>query len=1018
LSTLGALALLALAHDARAVGNTWHLPTNPEPGIASMRGPVLDPQPSAALSIYSGNQFQGAGNPNNQLEVGSMVHYRARGASSWSEAPLLFHSQSGNNKYFLATIAADTFAAGTVVEYYLRIAYSDEETTFVHGSDHQTAATAVEATAQANPFRVQIAWPLAPSGSYTALSFGEFEARVFETSGHVALFGPDRQGSPGTLHVALAPARIEVADEWLYLGAITDTTPITGGLDVTHEVAGDSVVARITSPEDGVLRYEIVDWGGLTATKSAVMGSAAAAEHFYGFGEKFNSVDQAGNTVRMLTADPPGDKGDLSYKVAPWFVSTAGYGFHLDASAESRFAMRSSAGDRFLVELDHPALAYHLVGGPSMSAALGRYTAVTGRAPLPPPWAFGPWMSSDHWRTGGEVRYVVTRMREHDIPGSVFVFDSPWETAYNDFTWNEAQFAQGGEYEGRQWAGFGSAAEMLAFLKAQGFKVVLWMTPFVNVSSNDEGVVGQNTGQAANYAEAAANGYFVRSSPGGPPLVVTWWKGQGSPIDFTHAGARGWLEDQLEALVADGGGAIGGFKTDDGEGDFIPLGAAYSDGRTGVEMKNAYSLGYHDTVWNVLGDDGVLFARSGFSGSQSFPACWAGDNEPNFGDENGLRSVIVAGGSAAMSGFAIWGHDIGGYQETNPSSTPENLFMRWTQFGALSPIMQMHRQVASNNHYPWSYGREALDNYRRYAELHTRLFPYLYSYAAVARDSGLPILRPLVLRYDTDPETYGLKHQYLLGDELLVAPVVDNEAVEREVYLPVGAWYDYFDDTRYQGGRTITWQNADQSRMPLFVREGALVPHLSTIPDSLVDAGYADARIAVWDGDLTWRIYPASASSEFVMHDGTRAASALDGDTLVVTLESEARGMLLDVLWDEPPAVTRDDEPLERVGGAEDLDAATEGWTFVSGHVHVKLDHGGGTTVVRFGAPGSGGAGGAGGGLTSGVGGEAPAAPGAEDGCGCRVPGGMQRTSPLVLLLPWLFAWSWRRRRTRSSGDA
>src|SRR5262249_2754874 len=155
----------------------------------------------------------------------------------------------------------------------------------------------------------------------------------------------------------------------------------------------------------------------------------------------------------------------------------------------------------------------------------------------------------------------------------------------------------------------------------------------------------------------------------------------------TNADARAWLRGQLAALLAESEvvtasgatePAIGGFKTDDGESGngpntYIPLTAAYADGRTGVELRNGYCLEYHRAVWNVLGTAGLLFARSGFAGSQAFPGCWAGDNEPNFGD-NGLPGVIVAGQSAAMSGFAIWGHDVGGYQDANVSMSPPNLF--------------------------------------------------------------------------------------------------------------------------------------------------------------------------------------------------------------------------------------------------------------------------------------------------------------------------------------------------------
>src|SRR5437773_3401227 len=205
------------------------------------------------------------------------------------------------------------------------------------------------------------------------------------------------------------------------------------------------------------------------------------------------------------------------------------------------------------------------------------------------------------------------------------------------------------------------------------------------------------------------------------------------------AAARKWFNDQLlrllkqsEVVTASGKEpAIGGFKTDDGETQntaqppnvYIPLGASYADGRKGTEMRNAYSFEYQRCVSGVLGSNGVLFARSGFVGCQSFPGHWAGDNEPNFGP-NGLPGVIIAGLSAAMSGYAIWGHDVGGYQDSHFSPVSRsNLFMRWTQFGCFSPILQMHRQVKKNTNdpestpfgqYPWGYGSNAEDNFRFY----------------------------------------------------------------------------------------------------------------------------------------------------------------------------------------------------------------------------------------------------------------------------------------------------------------
>ncbi len=207
--------------------------------------------------------------------------------------------------------------------------------------------------------------------------------------------------------------------------------------------------------------------------------------------------------------------------------------------------------------------------------------------------------------------------------------------------------------------------------------------------------------------------------------------------------------------------AIGGFKTDDGEAlnagpPYIPTTAVYSDGRTGLEMQNGYCIDYHKAISSVLGANGILFARSGFTGTGAYPAGWPGDNQPNYTQTNGLQSVITAGNSAAMSGYSIWGHDIGGYQNANFEANHADLFMRWTQYGAFTPIMHMHRQVNTANleQYPWGYGTTALANYVTYANLHSQLFPYIYTYAMEASIDGLPLIRPLVLLNQTDTKCF------------------------------------------------------------------------------------------------------------------------------------------------------------------------------------------------------------------------------------------------------------------------
>ena len=780
-------------------------------------------------------------------------------------------------------------------------------------------------------------------GPAVVVTAGAWQIRLARETGELSFSGPDLDGTAQATVIRFAALRANVAGTWRSLGRVLECRDSGEAVEVTQDLDGQAAVARLSAPHSEVLRYEVTDWGAVRPEKTSLTAFSGADEHFYGFGEKFDSVDQAGMVVRTLALDASGAKGNRSYAVAPWFMSTRGYGFQLDSSAESTFDLRATSSDRYVVtNLDH-TLRFNLVGGPSLIDVLQRYTGYTGRPPLPPPWVFAPWMSSDAWRTGGEVRYVISKLAERGIPGSVFVFDSPWETAYNDFTWNMTQFGAAGTYEGKQWAGFASSREMMEFLRAHGYRAVVWMTPFLNISSNAEGIPGQNLGRAANYDAADAAGYLVQSHPGGPPLVVPWWKGQGSPLDFTNPAASAWLAQQLRRVVDESGGVIGGVKADDGESDFIPIEAAYFDGRTGVEMRNAYSFEYLRAVHDAIGDQGVLFARSGFTGTQAFPALWAGDNEPNFGQENGLASVIVAGQSAAMSGYAIWGHDIGGYEETNPSPAREDLFIRWTQFGALSPIMQMHRRVQSGLQYPWSYGEEALENYRTFARLHLSLFPYVYSYARRAADTGVPIIRPLVLMNQRDPNTYGLKHTFLFGNELLVAPIIVANTTQRDVYLPPGGWYDYWTNRRFDGGRVVTWSGA-RGQLPLFVREGAIIPLISPDVQTLVDSAYAgNTSLVTMTNALDLVVYPAGAS-QFALYDGSRASCEASPGSVNLTFTSAARPLRLRILQAQrPTSVTVNDLALaERA----DLDAAEAGWAQTGDFITVKFPHPGGTSRV------------------------------------------------------------------------
>ncbi len=814
---------------------------------------------------------------------------------------------------------------------------------------------------------------LAQCGPYVSVSntvgSSVIEARVYQNDGYVTLTGPDLNGNPGAVTLTFPPGSVNSGGNNYQIGPVLNSTTISNGVQVVQSLGPTSIVVQVTFPYPGVMHYEVVNWGGLPLTATCLTVPSDSSEHFYGFGEQFNSFDEAGNKLDILSANS-------EYKVAPWFISTHGYGFHLDTTDESWFDMRSSYSDRYVISnmvgstfsgYTTNALKYNVVYGPNLADVLTRYTGYSGRAPLMPAWAFAPWMSSDVWSSGGEVRYVITKLRERGIPGSVFVFDSPWETAYNDYNWNMAQFGATGFFEGTNWPGFATSADMMTFLRTNGYKTVLWMTPWLNTNSIAEcysnalynvcPVPGYSSGQSSNYASALASNYFVHAVSSGATNVLTvdWWKGTGSPIDFTNPNATRWLQGVLSNLIAQSGNVIGGFKSDDGESEggtvFIPTNALYADGRTGIEMRNGYSVEFQKSIWNVLGTNGVISARGGYTGTQAYPAYWAGDNDPNFGLTNGMQGVMIRGLTAAMSGYSMWSMDICGYNDANWSSTPTNLFMRWTQFGALSPVMTMHRQVTFSWQYPWSFGEAALTNYVEACRLRVSLFPYIYSSALESSTNGLPVLRPLVLMNQSDPNTYAMRDEYLFGTQLLVAPIATNLVTSRPVYLPQGNWYDYWTSQRYTGGQTSTWSNADLTKFPLFVREGGILPMISTNTQTFVDSGYSgNASLVTLSNALEFQVYPTTNSS-FTVYDGTSLNCQSIGTVIAATLNSVARPMLLRFFAGQPFGVERNGVPLPSYGSAAGLAAATLGWYYdaPSGFLQVKFNHTGGAATISFG---------------------------------------------------------------------
>jgi len=589
---------------------------------------------------------------------------------------------------------------------------------------------------------------------------------------------------------------------------------------------------------------------------------------YFGFGERFDRLNHARTILKNASRDAAEDKGSVTYQPIPFYMSLRGYGLWLDTTSEATFDLNVTHASRILIGFFGRKLRVVLLEGPGFPLILERFTSLAGRQQLPPYWAFAPWKARDYHRNTREVYEDIDRYRELGLPASVLLIDSPWATNYNTYEFNPKQFDD--------------AAAMIARLHDRGFKLVLWHTPWINRETAppyEDGFANKLApGPAANFAEAERQGYFLHRS-NGSTYIGQWWKGAGALIDFTNPAAKRWWQGQVSKAIALG---ADGFKDDDGEGNFLE-GVVFASRDDPRVMRNRYAVEYNRAVAEALqqarGSSWVLFQRSGTVGSQMLPLFWAGDNDASFSTANGLPTVVTAGLNAGMSGISLWMSDLGGYNKTRRTAGDDVVFVRWTQYSALSPGMEV---MSGMNLGPWDYGEEALRLFRRYSVLHMSLFPYRYAAALESRRSGLPMMRALALMHQDDRDAREASDEYYLGPDLLVAPVLGS-VTGRAVYLPEGDWVDYWTGRCFTGRQTIA-VDAPLDRIPLFVRDGAILPKIPEDVMTLVPRQeVADAKVQALDDRRVYEIYPGRQPRAITDFEGRRIEYQPQARRLAIT---------------------------------------------------------------------------------------------------------------------------------------
>lgn len=513
----------------------------------------------------------------------------------------------------------------------------------------------------------------------------------------------------------------------------------------------------------------------------------SVGECVYGLGEYFTSFVKNGQVVDIWNRDG-GTSSEQAYKNIPFYLTNHGYGVFVNHPELVSFEVASERVSKVQFSVPGESLDYYIINGPSLKKVLERYTTLTGKPALPPAWSFGLWLTTSFTTNYDEetVSSFIDGMVERDIPLEVFHFDCFWMKEYHwcDFKWDNRVFPD--------------PTGMLQRLKEKGLKICVWINPYIAQRSY-------------LFTEGMERGYLLKKPNGDVWQWDKWQPGQ-AVVDFTNPAAREWYQDKLAELLDMG---VDCFKTDFGER--IPTDVEYYDGSDPLKMHNYYSYLYNKTVYELLqrkrGEkEAVLFARSGSVGSQKFPVHWGGDCDSNY---ESMAESLRGGLSLCMSGFAYWSHDIGGFESTAPA----DIYKRWVAFGLLSSHSRLH---GSNSYrVPWLYDEEAVDVVRFFTKLKCSLMPYIFKNAYYAAQTGIPVMRSMVLEFQDDPACDYLERQYMLGDSLLVAPVF-NEEGNVSYYLPEGKWTNFLSGEVVVGGRWVKERHNYYS-LPLMVRPNSII---------------------------------------------------------------------------------------------------------------------------------------------------------------------------------------------------
>lgn len=625
-------------------------------------------------------------------------------------------------------------------------------------------------------------------------------------------------------------------------GPWIDATRVTwtreaGSLVLGLENEAGSLLAELHLRSPGPGHLEISSVTGGEATRISIGFGCEAGDHFMGFGSQTWDVDHRGQTVACWVQEQGVGKVDhndysdpdwmlvgrrnSAHLPIPQFVARRGYAAVVESYGRPVFALCSEREDRARIEM-HMGDRLHLFDGPAPARALERSSAVFGRPRIPPAYAFAPWLDAIH---GAEdVLEEARALRREGVPASV-IWTEDWKGATQqgrDYVLSEEW-----ELDRELYPDFEGLVEEL---NALGFASFIYFNTFIYA-------------HASIFEAVTGAGYTVKK-PDGSPYLFSGHKmpHKASVVDFSNPEARAWVKERLEAALSLG---VDGWMGDFAE--WLPADAVTHE-ETGFLQHNKHPVQWQELQREALdeatardGRERLFFGRSGWLGTPPLAdVIWAGDQSTTFFEDDGIKTVLPIGIGLGVVGVSTFGHDIAGYMARFNDPTDRELFFRWTSLGAWSPVMRTHHGYQASLNWRWNNDAQTIAHFRDYARLHIALTPTWRGLAKIAHETGLSIWRGLGLMFPQDATVWPIKDQVMVGDSILVAPILDRAqtpeaAVSREVYLPQGVWYPWEAGAPVEGPQRLVVQ-AGMEEIPVFVRAGGLVP---LYPDGVLTLVYA-----------------------------------------------------------------------------------------------------------------------------------------------------------------------------------